>query len=222
MRDVIHGPVSPFQSDPIPIRVHSRPAEVCPLGTLLAAERQCTMTTTHARRTSRCTGVPSRHSDSRSHRHGDAPIPTLSEMPLTDARLAARVLGPLLTPDSVDAFGVACLSRKWRLLAWHQLDRRTAVRPMPTAHELLFVPVLALGTDAVIVVHAHPNDDPGPTPGDAVLTARMALAADRFGVPLIDHLIVDRRGDRYFSFYEFSLADATDSYLKRPPGHHVA
>jgi DNA repair protein RadC len=92
---------------------------------------------------------------------------------------------------------------------------------MPTAHELLFALTLADGTDGVLVVQAHADDDPRPTRRDAVFTARLALAADRFGVPLLDHLIVARRGDRYFSFYEFGLTDRTDSYLKRTTGHHA-
>ncbi len=179
------------------------------------------MIATHARRTPPRAEVSSEAATSRCDQHGNAQIVKLSELPLADAHVAARILGPLLTRNSIDVFGVACLCGKRRLLAWQQLHRRTVLRPMPTAHELLFAPALAEGTDGVLVVQAHPDDDPRPTRRDAVFTARLALAADRFGVPLIDHLIVDRRGDRCFSFYEFGLDDPTDSYVKRSTGHHA-
>ena len=179
------------------------------------------MVTTHARRKPPGAGVQSEAVDSRSDHHGHAQIVKLGDLPMADAHVAARILGPLLTRDSIDVFGVACLCRERHLLAWHQLDRRTAHRPVPTAYELLFAPSLAEGTDAVLVVQAHPDDDPRPSRRDAIFTARLALAADRFGIPLIDHLIVDRRGHRYFSFYECSLADPRDSYVKRTNGHHA-
>ena len=219
MRDAIDRSVT-SRSDPTTKRVHSRTAQVCPLGTVPAAERRSTMATTHARRKPPVAEVQSEAADSRSDHHGSAQIVKLSELPLTDAHSAARILGPLLTRDSIDVFGVACLCHERHLLAWHQLERRTATRSLPTAHELLFAPVLAEGTNGVLVVQAHPNDDPQPTRQDALFTARLAVAADALNIPLIDHLIVDRRGGRYFSFCEFGLADPTDSYVKRSTGHH--
>src|SRR5207237_9617733 len=42
---------------------------------------------------------------------------------LTDARAAVRVLGPFMADQAVEAFGVACISAKYRLLAWHVLSR---------------------------------------------------------------------------------------------------
>ncbi len=223
MRDVLDRSAPSPRSNPITTRVHSRTAKVCPQGTGAAptAERRSTMVATHARRKPPSTGVQSDGTDLCSATHGNAELVRLSALPLSDAHVAARVLGPLLTRDPVDVFGVACLGRKRHLLAWHQLERRTAIRPLPTAHEVLFAPVLADGTDGVLIVQAHPDDDPRPTRRDAVFTARLALAADRFGIPLIDHLLVDRRGDRYFSFCEFGLSDPTDSYVKRTTnGHH--
>ena len=219
MRDAIDRSVT-SRSDPTTKRVHPRTAHVCPLGTVPAAERQSTMATTHARRTPPFVRVQSKAADSRSDHYGSAQIVMLSELPLSDARVAARILGPLLTRDSIHVFGVACLCRERHLLAWHHLERRTAIRPLPTAYELLFATVLAEGTNGVLVVQAHPNDDPQPTRQDAIFTASLAIAADALNIPLIDHLIVDRRGGRYFSFCEFGLADPTDSYVKRSTGHH--
>jgi hypothetical protein len=220
MRDAIDRPITSFRSDTT-TRVHPRTAEVCPLGTSPHAERRRTMVATHARRTPPDTRVQSEATDFRSRHNGSAQIVTLSELPLSDAHVAARVLGPLITRDSIDVFGVACLCRKRRLLAWHQLERRTAIRPLPTAYEALFASALAEGTDGLLVVQAHPDDDPRPNRRDALFTARLAIAAGELNIPLIDHLIVDRRGNRYFSFNEFGLADPTDSYAKGTTGHHA-
>lgn len=222
MRDVIDRSVPSSRSNHPTTRVHPRTADVCPPGTEPAAERRSTMATTRVRRPS-VAGVHTEQADCSTDRGGSGEIARLSELTLADARVAARVLGPLLSRDSVDVFGVACLCRKRHLLAWHQLERSTALRPVPTAHEVLFAQVLADGTDGILVVQAHPDDDPQPTRRDAVFTGRLAIAADALNIPLIDHLIVNRQGDRYFSFCEFGLADPTDSYVKRSThGHHEA
>ena len=49
-------------------------------------------------------------------------LPTLA---LSDPRIAAATLAPLLAGETVEAFAVACLSTKHRLLAWHVLSRGT-------------------------------------------------------------------------------------------------
>ena len=49
-------------------------------------------------------------------------LPTLA---LSDPRIAAATLAPLLAGETVEVFAVACLSTKHRLLAWHVLSRGT-------------------------------------------------------------------------------------------------
>lgn len=125
-------------------------------------------------------------------------VPTLT---LSDPRTAARALGPLLAHEPVEVFGVACLSTKHRLLAWHVLSRGTR-SSTPVSMPDVFVPAcLTVGTTAIIVVHNHPSGDPTPSPDDAQLTVRLCTAADILDLPLIDHLIVGDAG-RYHSFCE--------------------
>jgi DNA repair protein RadC len=125
-------------------------------------------------------------------------VPTLV---LKDPRTAAAVLAPLLADQSVEVLGVACLSTKNRLLAWHVLSRGTR-SSTPVSMPDVFIPAcLTPGTTGLMVVHNHPSGDPTPSPDDARLTLRLCAAADVLDMPLLDHLIV---GDshRYYSFRE--------------------
>ena len=125
-------------------------------------------------------------------------LPTLA---LSDPRIAAATLAPLLAGETVEVFAVACLSTKHRLLAWHVLSRGTR-SSTPISLPDVFVPAcLTPGTTALLVVHNHPSGDPSPSPDDARLTLRLAQAADILDMPLLDHLIVGDAG-RYFSFRE--------------------
>jgi len=129
---------------------------------------------------------------------------------LKDPRTAASVLAPLIADQPVEVFGVACLSTKYRLLAWHVVSRGTR-DSAPVSIPDVFVPAcLTPGTTGLMVVHNHPSGDPTPSPDDARLTLRLCAAADALDLPLLDHLIV---GDahRYYSFCEAGLMGASQS-----------
>jgi DNA repair protein RadC len=125
-------------------------------------------------------------------------VPSLA---LSTPRVAASTLAPLLAGEPVENFGVACLSTRHHLLAWHILARGTRTSA-PVSIPDVFVPAcLTPGTTALIVVHNHPIGDPSPSPEDARLTARLSTAADVLDIALLDHLIVGDAG-RYYSFSE--------------------
>ena len=120
---------------------------------------------------------------------------------LSDPRIAAATLAPLLANETVEVFAVACLSTRHRLLAWHVLSRGTRSSTSISLPDVFVPACLTPGTTAVLVVHNHPSGDPTPSPDDARLTLRLAQAADILDMPLLDHLIVGDAG-RYFSFRE--------------------
>jgi DNA repair protein RadC len=129
---------------------------------------------------------------------------------LKDPRTAASVLAPLIADQPVEVFAVACLSTKYRLLAWHVVSHGTR-DSSPVSIPDVFVPAcLTPGTTGLMVVHNHPSGDPTPSPDDARLTLRLCAAADALDLPLLDHLIV---GDahRYYSFCEAGLMGASHS-----------
>jgi len=120
---------------------------------------------------------------------------------LSDPRIAAATLAPLLANETVEVFAVACLSTRHRLLAWHVLSRGTRSSTFISLPDVFVPACLTPGTTALLVVHNHPSGDPTPSPDDARLTLRLAQAADILDMPLVDHLIVGDAG-RYFSFRE--------------------
>ena len=128
----------------------------------------------------------------------------LPAVPLSDPRIAARTLAPLLAGEPIEVFAVACLSTKHRLLAWHVLSRGTR-QSTPVSLPDVFVPAcLTPGTTALLVVHNHPSGDPTPSDDDARLTIRLVHAADVLDMPLLDPLIVGDTG-RYYSFREAGI-----------------
>jgi len=128
----------------------------------------------------------------------------LPAVPLSDPKVAARTLAPLLAGEPVEVFAVACLSTEHRLLAWHVLSRGTR-QSAPVSLPDVFVPAcLTPGTTALIVVHNHPSGNPTPSEADARLTIRLVQAADVLEMPLLDHLIVGDNG-RDYSFREAGI-----------------
>ena len=134
-------------------------------------------------------------------RDSDGRVVDVPAVALNSPRNAAAVLAPLIADQFVEVFGVACLSTRHRLLAWHLLARGTR-DSAPVSLPDVFLPVcLTPGATAVMVVHNHPSGDPTPSPDDARLTLRLCAAADVLDIALLDHLIVGDEG-RYFSFRE--------------------
>jgi DNA repair protein RadC len=154
----------------------------------------------------------------------DRPV-RVPDVELCDPRTAAATLAPLIAGESVEVFGVACLSTRHRLLAWHVLLRGTRTSaPVSTAD--VFVPALVTpGTTGVIVVHNHPSGDPQPSADDARLTQRLCAAADILDVSLLDHLIVGEAG-RYYGFRErgelrLEVPRSLNAAGPNHPGHHA-
>jgi len=134
-------------------------------------------------------------------RDSDGRVVDVPTVMLTDPRTAAAVLAPLIADQPVEVFGVACLSTRYRLLAWHLLSRGTRVSTPVSMPDVFLPACLTPGTTGLMVVHNHPSGDPTPSPDDARLTMRLCAAADVLDIALLDHLIVGDDG-RYFSFHE--------------------
>ena len=137
----------------------------------------------------------------RSLRGSDGRVVDVPCVTLNSPRNAAAVLAPLIADQLVEVFGVACLSTRHRLLAWHVLSRGTRDSTPVSLPDVFLPACLTPGTTGLMVVHNHPSGDPTPSPDDARLTVRLCAAADVLNIALLDHLIVGDEG-RYFSFHE--------------------
>ena len=118
-------------------------------------------------------------------------VPTLV---LKDPRTAAAILAPLLADQPVEVFGIACLSTKNRLLAWHVLSRGTRAST-PVSMPDVFIPAcLTPGTTGLMVVHNHPSGDPAPSQQDIRLTRDLVEAARHLRIAVHDHVIIGANG----------------------------
>ena len=137
----------------------------------------------------------------RSLRNSNGRVIDVPSVALNNPRNAAAVFSPLIADQPVEVFGVACISTRHRLLAWHVLSRGTRDSTPVSLPDVFLPACLTPGTTGVMVVHNHPSGDPTPSPDDARLTLRLCAAADVLDIALLDHLIVGDDG-RYFSFHE--------------------
>jgi DNA repair protein RadC len=62
----------------------------------------------------------------------------------------------------------------------------------------LFRFLISVSAHGFIAVHNHPSGDPSPSNEDRELTGRLHKAGQLMGIPMIDHVVVARRGT--FSF----------------------
>ncbi len=85
-------------------------------------------------------------------RDGEGRVVDVPTLALSTPRIAAATLAPLLAGELVENFGVACLSIRHRLLAWHLLARGSrSIAPVSIPD--VFVPAcLTPGTTALFVV----------------------------------------------------------------------
>jgi len=114
-------------------------------------------------------------------------LPTLA---LSDPRIAAATLAPLLAGETVEVFAVACLCTKHRLLAWHVLSRGTRSSTSISLPDVFVPACLTPGTTALLVVHNHPSGDPTPSREDLRLTRQLADCARLLDLRLHDHVII--------------------------------
>jgi len=92
----------------------------------------------------------------------------------------------------IEVFAVACLSTKYRLLAWHVVSRGTRAST-PVSMPDVFVPAcLTPGTTGLMVVHNHPSGSLDPSRDDVEFTRTMARAGELMGINLYDYLVVPR------------------------------
>ena len=67
----------------------------------------------------------------------------------------------------------------------------------------VFRPMIAEAAARIVALHNHPSGDPAPSPQDVALTRRLAEAGALIGIPLLDHVVIGRRG--YASLRDMGL-----------------
>jgi DNA repair protein RadC len=134
----------------------------------------------------------------------------VAEAPLlTRADLVATYLQPYAAGLEVEKFWVLCLNRKNRLLKRVEVSSGTATAALAHPREV-FRAAIREAAAAVVCAHNHPSGDPSPSAADIQLTRQLREAAAAVDIPLLDHVIIGRRGADplgrgYYSFREAGL-----------------
>ena len=114
-------------------------------------------------------------------------------------RQIAALLLPQFGARPVEHFGLVMLDTKHRMLRVRIVSigclDSTVVHPREVFRE-----ATAASAAAIVLFHNHPSGDPGPSPDDVALTARMVRAGEVMGIDVLDHIIL--ADQRYFSFAE--------------------
>ncbi len=80
------------------------------------------------------------------------------------------------------------------------VEDQTAVYPRKVMKR-----ALALHATGIAVAHNHPTGNPQPSPADREVTRNLAAAAATLEIRLLDHIIIGRDQQSYFSFRENGL-----------------
>ena len=133
-----------------------------------------------------------------------------SEAPILNrADLIAGYLGPVASGLEVEKFWVLSLNRRNRLRKRVEVSSGTATAALAHPREV-FRSAIREAASAVVCAHNHPSGDPAPSAADIQLTRQLREAASAVDIPLLDHVIIGRRGADplgrgYYSFREAGL-----------------
>ena len=93
--------------------------------------------------------------------------------------------------DRTEAFRILFLDSGNTLIA-DEVQQTGTVDHAPVYPREVVRRALALGANALIMVHNHPSGDPTPSRSDITMTQEVATAAKGLGIALHDHIIVGR------------------------------
>ncbi|MCX7808551.1 MAG: DNA repair protein RadC, partial [Deltaproteobacteria bacterium] len=127
-----------------------------------------------------------------------APPPTR----ISDARDIDALLRSRLAYQEIEHFVALAIDGRHRLVRELWLAKGTMTACLVSlAH--VFRQLLLEAVPVVAFAHNHPSGEPEPSPEDIDFTRRLASAAELFGLRLLDHVIVSRKG--YWSFRQAGL-----------------
>jgi DNA repair protein RadC len=136
-------------------------------------------------------------------------LPQQESPVLNRADLIAGYLENVASGLEVEKFWVLCLNRRNRLRKRVEISSGTASAALAHPREV-YRSAIRESSSAVVCAHNHPSGDPSPSAADIQLTRQLREAAAAVDIPLLDHVIIGRRGADplgrgYYSFREAGL-----------------
>jgi DNA repair protein RadC len=95
--------------------------------------------------------------------------------------------------EKKEVFGVILLNARGNAIHWEVVSVGSLTDTIVHPREV-FYPAIQHLAAAMILVHNHPSGDPTPSPADRHLTRRLICASRSMKIPILDHLIIGRRG----------------------------
>jgi len=134
-------------------------------------------------------------------------LPPRESPVLNRADLIASHVEPVTSGLDVEKFWVLCLNRRNRLRKCVEVSSGTATAALAHPREV-FRSAIREAAAAVVCVHNHPSGDPSPSAADIQLTRQLREAAAAVDIPLLDHVIIGRRGADPLGRGYYSFRDA--------------
>jgi DNA repair protein RadC len=119
------------------------------------------------------------------------PPSAFESVEVRDTGAAVALLGPSLLGLDREEFHVLHLGPRLGLIG-HKIYAAGAKGSVDVPFRTLFHEALALGSQALILAHNHPDGDPRPSRADKAVTRRIAETARSLDILILDHLIFGR------------------------------
>jgi DNA repair protein RadC len=107
---------------------------------------------------------------------------------------AARLMTRLTRHESREHFIVIFLSARQNIIGYETVAIGSALSVEAHPREI-FRLAIATAACSVIIGHNHPSGSTSPSDADLVMTARMIVAGEMLGIPILDHVIVGEDAD---------------------------
>ncbi len=125
-----------------------------------------------------------------------------SERKITEPKILAELVIPLLRNEPKERFYVACLNRSNKLITLKKISEGSLDSSVVHPREV-FKAAIDANSASIILVHNHPSGNAEASQADINITKKLVEAGKIFEIPVIDHHIV--AGNNYFSFVEKNL-----------------
>lgn len=116
---------------------------------------------------------------------------------VTSSSIAYRFIKDHLCDLQHEEFWILTLNRRKCITGRFMISRGGTSATVVEVKMVLKTAIQQLA-DTIIAVHNHPSDSTNPSSADDLLTSRLISACKAIDIPIIDHIIVSRKG--YYSY----------------------
>ncbi|MFY9429698.1 MAG: JAB domain-containing protein, partial [Acetomicrobium sp.] len=106
---------------------------------------------------------------------------------------------PYLRDKQKEVFSVILLDIKNKPIGNVEISKGSVNATVVDPKEIVKAASLK-SASSVILVHNHPSGESAPSSEDIELTSRIAYACDLLGVNVLDHIIIGKNADDFYSF----------------------